>query len=203
MKLTTLNPPIDTPPSQRVVSQSDRSGRRFAGTTRLCGRTGFTLIEILIVVVILGILAAIVVPQFSNASHVARENTLKDDLRYLRTQIVVFKAQHRDVAPGYPGGNNKAMPSYDDFVSQMTQHTNEKCGVVTSPDPNYPLGPYLQKMPVNPLSTQAKILLIPNGQAMPKTFQGAQYGWIFKPETQEFIANSDQVDSNGVSYMQY
>src|SRR5205823_2705024 len=33
----------------------------------------FTLIEILIVVVILGIIAAIVVPQFSNASHVARE----------------------------------------------------------------------------------------------------------------------------------
>ena len=80
---------------------------------------GFTLIEILIVVVILGILATIVIPQFSNASAQASENTLKDDLRYLRTQIVVFKAQHRDVPPGYPGGDPSAatterLPRADD-----------------------------------------------------------------------------------------
>ena len=44
---------------------------RFSTTTR----AAFTLIEILIVVVILGILATIVVPQFSNASINAKENT--------------------------------------------------------------------------------------------------------------------------------
>ena len=38
-------------------------------------RRGFTLVELLIVVVILGILATIVIPQFSNASQQARENT--------------------------------------------------------------------------------------------------------------------------------
>src|SRR5438105_7827710 len=68
-------------------------------------RAGFTLIEILIVVTILGIIATIVVPQFSTASNTARENMLKDELRYLRTQIVVYKAQHHDVNPGYPGGD--------------------------------------------------------------------------------------------------
>ncbi|HYE21180.1 MAG TPA: prepilin-type N-terminal cleavage/methylation domain-containing protein [Tepidisphaeraceae bacterium] len=165
-------------------------------------RPGFTLIEILIVVVILGILAAIVIPQFSNASHVARENTLKDDLRYIRTQIVVYKAQHRDVPPGYPSGTASA-PSYDTFVAQMTQHTNEAGGAVVNPNAAYPLGPYLQKMPANPLNSQTKVLVIGNGQPLPTTYQGATYGWIYKPQTQEFIANSDMVDNNGMSYMQY
>src|SRR4051794_15847236 len=146
--------------------------------TRPAGlRTGFTLIEILIVVVILGILAAIVIPQFSNASHVARENTLKDDLRYLRTQIIVYKAQHRDVAPGYPSGNARAVPTYDDFVAQMTLHTDERGTAVAAPLAGYPFGPYLQKMPVNPLTTQPKILVNQNGQSMPTTYQGPEYGW--------------------------
>lgn len=171
--------------------------------TRPRARTGFSLLEILIVIVILGILAAIVVPQFSNASHVARENTLKDDLRYLRTQIVVFKAQHRDSPPGYPSGNTKQTPTYNDFVDQMTKYTNDKCQVASSASANYPLGPYLQKTPVNPLNSASLIKIIANGQAMPTTYQGTSFGWIYKPETQEFIANTDQVDSNGVPYMQY
>ena len=43
--------------------------------------SGFTLVEILIVVVILGILAAIVIPQFSQASNEARESSLKSNLK--------------------------------------------------------------------------------------------------------------------------
>jgi general secretion pathway protein G len=163
----------------------------------------FTLIEILIVVVILGILAAIVVPQFSNASHIARENTLKDDLRYLRTQIAVFKAQHRDIPPGYPGGVTTGTPTYDDFTTQMCKFSNAKCGTNATGTPAYPLGPYLQKMPANPITNVTKILMVTDGSPMPTTYQGTDYGWIYKPQTQEIIANSDQADSNGVSYMQY
>ena len=48
------------------------------GVTR---RRAFTLIEILIVVMILGILAAIVVPNLTGASTIARENTLSRKIR--------------------------------------------------------------------------------------------------------------------------
>jgi prepilin-type N-terminal cleavage/methylation domain-containing protein len=178
---------------------------RDAGNRRVGrgGDRGFTLIEILIVIVILGILASIVIPQFSNAAHSARENTLKDDLRYLRTQIVVFKAQHRDAAPGYPNGNSRATPTSDLFQAQMTKYSNNKCDTSDSGSATYPFGPYLQKIPANPITGAAKVLVIPNGQAMPATFQGADYGWIYKPETQEIVANSSEKDANGMPYIKY
>src|SRR3954466_8236755 len=60
---------------------------------------GFTLVEILIVVIILGILAAIVIPQFTNASNDARKSSVASTLQTLRGQIELFKIQHADTAP--------------------------------------------------------------------------------------------------------
>ncbi len=62
----------------------------------------FTLVEILIVVAILGILAAIVLPTFQDHVQQARESAAKDNLRILRNAIEVYAAQHNDVPPGYP-----------------------------------------------------------------------------------------------------
>ena len=59
-------------------------------------KRGFTLVEILIVVVILGILAAIVIPQFTQASTEAKTNSLCSDLQTLRSQIELYKVQHND-----------------------------------------------------------------------------------------------------------
>ena len=56
-------------------------------------RRGFTLIEILIVVVILGILAAVVVPQFTNASEDANDAAVRSQLQTLRGQIELYRAQ--------------------------------------------------------------------------------------------------------------
>src|SRR5947199_9959649 len=63
-------------------------------------RKGFTLIEILIVVIILGILAAIVIPQFTNASKEAKSSSLVTMVQSLRRQIALFKLQHNDYLPG-------------------------------------------------------------------------------------------------------
>jgi general secretion pathway protein G len=108
-------------------------------------KSGFTLVEILIVVVILGILAAIVIPQFSQASTDAKVSSLQSDLQTLRSQIALYKIQHNDVPP-----------VATTFLTQMTGCTSV-AGVVGTKDTTYCFGPYLQAVPVNPFTNSASI----------------------------------------------
>ena len=61
--------------------------------------TGFTLVEILIVVVILGILAAIVVPQFTNASQQAIKGALASQLQTINSQVELYRVQNAGTLP--------------------------------------------------------------------------------------------------------
>ena len=63
-------------------------------------RSAFTLIEILIVVVILGILAAMVIPQFTAATNDARAGNLKAQLATLNRQIELYRIR-TGVYPGF------------------------------------------------------------------------------------------------------
>jgi general secretion pathway protein G len=165
-------------------------------------RNAFTLIELLIVIVILGILATIVIPQFSNASINAKENTLKDELRYLRTQIVVFKAQHHDIPPGYPNGDRYAVPTGADFIAQLTKPTNEWGVTAAAASPVFKFGPYLSAMPFNPLNNLQAVMIVEDADPMPAP-TGTDYGWIYKPLTGEIIANSTGSDASGTLYKDY
>ena len=62
-------------------------------------RKAFTLVEILIVVVILGILAAIVVPQFTNATRDAQGGNIMTQLDTLNNQIELYKARNNGQNP--------------------------------------------------------------------------------------------------------
>src|SRR5436190_20801443 len=62
-------------------------------------QAAFTLIEILIVVVILGILAAIVYPHFANARADAADKAARTQLQSLRSQIQLYKIQHGGALP--------------------------------------------------------------------------------------------------------
>ncbi|MEZ6234489.1 MAG: prepilin-type N-terminal cleavage/methylation domain-containing protein [Phycisphaerales bacterium] len=62
-------------------------------------RKAFTLVEILIVVVILGILAAIVVPQFTNAANEARGGNIDTQESTIQNQLELYAARNNGNYP--------------------------------------------------------------------------------------------------------
>ena len=104
-------------------------------------RKAFTLVEILIVVVILGILAAIVVPQFTNATQDAQAGNIQAQLDTLNNQIELFRAR----ANVYPGPGGTTMVGYN-WISMITA------------DPLIPFsGGYLKSVPKNPYNQMSDI----------------------------------------------
>jgi general secretion pathway protein G len=142
-------------------------------------QSGFTLVEILIVVVILGILAAIVIPQFTEASTEARTNSLCADLQTVRSQIELYKIQHNDNFPG---------PGDVTFEESMTKYTDiSGDDTVTQTPGSGRFGPYLQKMPENPFNTLATVAEVNGVDGLGND----SHGWHFDKDTGQFYADSD------------
>jgi general secretion pathway protein G len=120
---------------------------------------GFTLVEILIVVIILGILAAIVIPQFTNASQDARHSSVASTLQTLRSQLELFKVQHNDKPP-----TTAAIANWELLLA--TSSTTETS--VTNPSGTF-FGPYLQSLPVNPINGHAGVASAPS----------TTVGWVY------------------------
>jgi len=118
---------------------------------RTTSRRGFTLIEILIVVIILGILAAIVIPQFSSASNDARKSSLASTAQTMRSQIALYRLQHNDVLPGGTGAGGTTFNSVV-FWTAMTTKTDATGAAYVAGAASGPFGPYMQTVPVNPLA---------------------------------------------------
>ncbi len=135
-------------------------------------RSGFTLVEILIVVIILGILAAIVIPQFSDASTQARESSLRSDLQSMRSQIELYKVQHSDAFPGADTGTT--------FIEAMTGTTNA-AGAKTGTD----FGPYVLAIPTNPLNNFATVR-----EESTSTAGAGTEGWVFNTTSGLFESDS-------------
>ena len=141
-------------------------------TARIRGRArGFTLIEILIVVVMLGILAAIVLPQFISAADETREESLKSILHRVRQQLEIYKEQHRG-----------EYPRLEQFEAQMTEATNADGDTAAIGTAGYPFGPYLYNMPRNPMTDGTDV-----GTGEPGTS-----AWYYEEDTGTFHANDSE-----------
>lgn len=125
-------------------------------------RRGFTLVEILIVVVILGVLAAIVVPQFARASEEAAAGTTVYELEKLRRALDVYMARWDNALPQVQAGEGTWGP----LVAGN--------------------GEYLKAAPLNPyVGANGRVIVLADGPDV--AFQ-TNYGWIFNATTGQIWA---------------
>jgi prepilin-type N-terminal cleavage/methylation domain-containing protein len=162
----------------------------------------FTLIEVLAVVVLLSVLAVIVIPSVANSGTSAKESALSTDLQFLRRFILVYKGQHREIAPGYPNGNTSAEPTEQAFIDQATKASNARGETAEPGTAGFSRGPYMQKVPVNLFNNKSTIRMLGDDENFPADADNSD-GWIYKAATLEIRADNTGTDDSGKRYYDY
>jgi general secretion pathway protein G len=142
----------------------------------------FTLVEILIVVVILGILAAIVIPQFTSASEEAQVGNVQTQLQTVRSQIELFRVR-----------NNGISPVLEDAANPFTDllcGTDNNHGLPVTNSENRTQSPYMKKAPVNPRNGLDTVAASadPETDAAAADAVTAAIGWYYDVATGTFAA---------------
>jgi prepilin-type N-terminal cleavage/methylation domain-containing protein len=144
-------------------------------------KRALSLVELMIVLAILGILAALVVPQLQTPSTQAKEAVAKDNLRILRSMIELYAARHNGVAPGYQD-NIPGTPSLFYFNQQIILSGN-----------------YFRKMPQNPFNNLDTINFIGDSEDFPAEASG-NFGWVYQPATQTIRLDWKGTDKDKIRY---
>lgn len=148
-------------------------------------KSAFIIAELVIVVCIIGILAAIVVPLFLNNATEAKVATAKDNLRVLRGVVELYAVNHKGIPPGYPDNDTGSAPTGDDFCQQTTVDET-----------------YLRAMPRNPFNNLSTMRVIGNSEVFPAEATG-DFGWIYKPASRTVCLDWPGQDDKGIRYFDY
>ena len=167
---------------------------------------GFTLVELLIVVIILGILAAVAIPQFGSSTDDARLATLQSNLSTLRNAIELYKSEHNSVYPGEvsqadgttataQGGPGSTCSQA--FVAQLTLYS-DMAGVTSVGSSPGAKGPYMKKgvLPKNPFNDRDDVYCDKTLNDITTVNTDGSTGWLFYTQTGRFVANDGNHDAD-------
>jgi general secretion pathway protein G len=142
-------------------------------------RKAFTLIEVLIVVIIMAVLAATIIPQFSSSTSDAKNSSLKFNLHTVRSQIELYKVHHLG-----------SYPLFAKFVDQMTKVTDAS-GSTTGDATTLIYGPYIQgEVPANPFNGSNAVVAVAATGTVPTGVVGGGAGWQYDQTTGGFYPNN-------------
>lgn len=148
---------------------------------------GFTLVEVMLVIVILGVLASLVVGQFQGYTQSAAEAATKQDLHTLRTAIERYHADHGS----YPSNVN--------ITNQLTQYTDAAGNCSPTRTSTHVKGPYLQEIAVLKVGTNEGSKLITSVNLTPG------FGWCYYQSNGYIHVNAatTELDTDGVAILRY
>lgn len=171
---------------------------------------GFTLVELLIVVIILAILAAIVVPQFGSSTEDANISTLKSNLAGLRNAVEVYYQQHDSRYPGKyleSDGTTAAATGTCPaaFLAQLTLYSDKNGKTNGSKTAVFKYGPYIKgsALPANPFlesnghSVTCDVAVVDLTTAV--TLTAPATGWKFYTGTGRLVANEGHTLNDGTT----
>jgi prepilin-type N-terminal cleavage/methylation domain-containing protein len=172
-------------------------------TSRLANRLGFTLVELLIVVIILGVLAAVAIPQFTSNTEDAKVSALDTSLAEMRNAVELYYHQHNAVYPGAKKQTDgtdvaSAAEAATAFVAQLTLYSDASGKTATVKDATHKYGPYVKKgMPTNPFTDGLNNVLcdIATTDISVAAASGAE-AWKFYVKTGRLIANDGAHDTH-------
>jgi len=147
---------------------------------------GVSFVEMLLVVIVLGIVASITIPQYSAAGEDAKISHLRYNLQNIRWQIQLYKNQHNGMLPTANGLS---------FIDAMTKCTYAG-GSIAKEQKTRPgvFGPYLNRVPKNPFITdESAASIIKCGPQTPEA--DGSSGWFFNTTTGAFNANDNTTHS--------
>jgi len=135
---------------------------------RINNQKGFTLIELVIIIVVLGILASVAIPKYKSIVAESREASCRGALGGLRSGISIFYA-NTAVTTG-----TATWPALDSLRT---------AGVVME-----------QSLPTNPYQINAPDSIVTG--VTKGTIVGTRGGWAYMPSTGEIWANTNTVGEN-------
>ncbi|MEM1356150.1 MAG: prepilin-type N-terminal cleavage/methylation domain-containing protein [Planctomycetota bacterium] len=144
------------------------------------GTAGFSLIEMVIVVVILGVVAAIAIPRFSRGADGATASALAHDLAVMNKALDIYATEH--------GGQ---YPDPDYIESQLTKQTYDDGDTPHDPPLEMIYGPYLREIPPVPVGPM-------KGASGIDTRHADGVGWIYEVDSQRITINLGGLEAETV-----